>query len=99
MNRQRKFIEKILQKVERINDGIFIPQEIELQIENIDDFDITTATELSKINETIFTEESGRNNDVFIKNTFSTSLINIDNELRSIKFYPAALKIYLSKIK
>ena len=99
MSRQRKFIENILKKTEGLNEGILIPKEYELKIKNIDGFDFLTANELSKISENIFIEELGMNTDILIKNTYSVSLIKIDDKIKTIKFYPIALKKHLSKLK
>ena len=99
MNKQRNFIESILKKIEGLPYGILIPKEFELKIEDFENFDFITANELSIINEEIFLEESGINNDVIMKKTFSSNLIHIDENLKTIKFYPIALKNYLLKIK
>ena len=97
MSTHKKFIEELLKKVEGQNEGILIPNEIELEITMIENFDFEIAKELTLINENIFTEKWGINNDVLSETNFSVPLITFDND-KSIKFYPIALKEYLTKI-
>ncbi|QNS42584.1 hypothetical protein H0S70_06445 [Chryseobacterium manosquense] len=98
MTTDKKFIEKLLKNVEDQNEGILIPNEIELEISKIENFDYEIAKELTLINENIFTEKRGINNDVFSENKYSVPLITFANDNKTIKFYPIALKKYLTKI-
>ena len=51
MTTQKEFIEYLLSKVKDFKDGVFIPNEIELKISDIENFNPIIANELSQIEE------------------------------------------------
>lgn len=98
MTTQKEFIESLLSKVKDIKDGIFIPNEIELKISDIENFNPIIANELSQIEELILTKKNYLNNEIQRKDEYKVKLLNYSVADNSISFYPSVLKNYLKKL-
>ena len=98
MTTQKEFIEYLLSKVKDFKDGVFIPNEIELKISDIENFNPIIANELSQIEELIFTKKNFVNNEIQRKDEYKVKLLKYSVENNSISFYPSVLKNYLKKL-
>lgn len=95
MNKHKKLIETILDKVKDFDEGLLIPKKIEIKINEIENFNLEIVKELSLIDEPILNRSMGFNNEILSTDNYSVQLIIFDNENNSIRFYPTALKNYL----
>ena len=98
MNETKYFIENLLEKVSDIKDGIFIPNEVELKLSEISNFNFKVGQELSKIEQVVLTKKNHINDEVIRKEEYRVKLIKFSLENDSISFYPTALKNYLKNI-
>ncbi|MGV0996447.1 hypothetical protein [Empedobacter falsenii] len=98
MNETKYFIENLLEKVSDIKDGIFIPNEVELKLSEISNFNFKVGQELSKIEQVVLTKKNHINDEVIRKEEYRVKLIKFSLENDSISFYPIALKNYLKNI-
>lgn len=98
MNQKKQFIEMLLDKSKDFKDGIFIPNEVELKISELNNFNFVIANELSEVEQLIFTKEDFVNNEIRRKQEYKVKLIKYSFENDSISFYPVALKNYLKNI-
>lgn len=98
MNETKYFIENLLEKVSYIKDGIFIPNEVELKLSEISNFNFKVGQELSKIEQVVLTKKNHINDEVIRKEEYRVKLIKFSLENDSISFYPIALKNYLKNI-
>ncbi len=99
MNETIRFIEYLLEKTKDFKDGIFIPNEIELKISELDNINPIILQRLSELEQVILTRSNHINDDVIRKEEYRVRLINYSLDNDSISFYPIALKNYLKKIK
>ena len=98
MNETKQFIEILLEKSKNFEDGIFIPNEFEMKISDIENFNPMIALNLSEKEESILTETNILNNEIYKKSDFKVKLLKYSFSDDSISFYPVALKQYLKKI-
>ena len=98
MNETKYFIENLLEKVSDIKDGIFIPNDVELKLSEISNFNFKVGQELSKIEQVVLTKKNHINDEVIRKEEYRVKLIKFSLENDSISFYPIALKNYLKNI-
>lgn len=89
----------LLEKAKDFNDGIFIPNEFELKLSELDNFNSIIAQELSEIEEVILTKKNSINNEINRKEEYKVKLIKYSFDNDTISFYPVALKNYLKKKK
>ena len=98
MNAIKEFIELLLEKTKDFQEGIFIPNEMQIKISEIENFNPLIADELSKIGETILTKQSFVNNEIKRKEEYKVKLLTYSIEEDLIIFHPTALKNYLKKL-
>ena len=98
MNAIKEFIELLLEKTKDFQEGIFIPNEMQIKISEIENFNPLIADELSKIEETILTKQSFVNNEIKRKEEYKVKLLTYSIEEDLIIFHPTALKNYLKKL-
>lgn len=97
MTSKKEFIENLLEKSKDFKDGVFIPNEVQLKLSEIDNFNSIIATELSEIEEIILTKKNFLNDEIHRKEEYKVKLLKISVKDDTISFYPAALKKYLKK--
>lgn len=98
MNQTKQFIEMLLDKSNDFKDGIFIPNEVELKLSEIENFNSIIAQELSEIEEVILTKKNFTNDEITRQEEYKVKLIKYSFDNDSISFYPVALKNYLKNI-
>ena len=92
---KKEFIEDLLEKSKDIEDGLFLPNQVELKISELEKFSPIVAMELSKIEEIILTKRSETYGKFIEEEEYTVKLIEYDND--SIRFCPIALKNYMKK--
>ena len=95
---EKEFIKSLLEKSKEFIDDIFIPKEFEININEIENFNIVIVERLSQIEETVFIETIN-NPSGTISREYKTLLVKYDTKKNVLKFYPVALKNYLKKIE
>lgn len=98
MNETKQFIKILLEKSKNFEDGILIPNEFEMKISEIKNFNPLIALKLSEKDESILTETNSLNNEIYKKSEFKVKLLKYSFSDDFISFYPVALKNYLKKI-
>lgn len=96
---KKELITLLIDKSKDEKDGVFIPNEVELKISELPNFDEATAKELSEISASVFTKSFGNGDGIYRKDNFKKSLIEYSVEEDYIKFFPATLKAYLNENK
>lgn len=99
MNETKQFIEILLERASDFDDGILIPNEVELKLNELVNFNIMIAQQLSEVEQVILIEKNFFNNEITKTQKYSVKLIKFSLENDSISFYPVALKNYLKTFK
>ena len=94
----KEFIKDLLEKVKDYEEGVLIPNEVQLKISEIENFNPLIAYELAKIEETILTEKNFSNNEITSVKVYKVKLLNYSEKDNLLTFYPTALKNYLKKL-
>lgn len=95
---EKEFIKSLLEKSNDFIDDIFIPKEFEINVNEIENFNILQVQRLSQIEETVFIETINNPSGTILRE-YKTLLVKYDTEKNVLKFYPVALKNYLKKLE
>ena len=96
---EKELITLLIDKSKDEKDGVLIPNEVELKISELPNFDKITANKLSKTTTKILSRKYGDGNGIYRKENFKKALIEYSIEDDYIKFFPAILKTYLNENK
>lgn len=77
MNETKQFIEILLERASDFDDGILIPNEVELKLSELVNFNIMIAQQLSEVEQVILIEKNFFNNEITKTQKYSVKLIPV----------------------